>query len=178
MRVAFVIILLVVFSSTVQAGVIGSLGTNLTYEYAADGRTMEYRNPFSLRAGYRFRPVDAYFEYSRFQVNDDGTPMVGVWREHQEFIFWMRRLQPINPRVSPYGAIGTGYQIDRVETRFAHESAGASDVPQPLVAIAAGLRFVINKSFDLQIEARAAASPTYSPNPLLGLGAALGIAFD
>ena len=171
------LVVLVLFSCQfARAGAIGALGSSLSFEHDADGRSYDVQSPFSVRAGYRFKLADFYLEYSHFQRSTD-VSIVDVERQHTEWIVWTRHFFLERYWIQPYAAFGAGFQYDTINTSFAGEGARDQGVPDSLAAFAGGLRVLMAKRFSLELEAKAGFSRTYSPNPLLAVGVFAGLNF-
>ena len=153
-----------------------AIGINTVYETAADGRTMETRQPVSVRGGYRFPVADVFLEYTNFRVSD-GTTMVYVSREHQELILWARHLLRSDWAFTPYAGIGVGAQNDHVDTVLSKQTSNDNGALQSMATASVGLRALVLEKLELQFEGRLAVSPEYAPNPLFGFGVAVGLSF-
>lgn len=165
-----------VFAQGVLAAPIMALGLNTVYETASDGRTTEQRQPLSVRGGYRFEFSDIYLEYTNFRASQ-GSSMVYVSRQHQEFILWVRRLFKLEWQFSPYVGAGIGAQNDHVETILGSQKSQDSGTFESMAAIAVGIKTLILRQIELQSEVRLAASEQYTPNPNFGFGVAIGLVF-
>lgn len=163
-------------SEKVRASGILALGVNSVFELAADGRTMEQRQPLSLRGGYRFSYADIFLEYTNFRVSQ-GTTAVYLSREHQEAVIWMKRYVNSEWLFSPSFAIGLGAQNDRVDTVLRAQTSTDVGAWQPMTAATVGLRAFILDQFTVELEARVSASSENKPNPLYGLGLLMGFCF-
>ncbi len=177
-KVSFVFLIFVgiFFSLRSHAGPLASLGTQMSFEYDADGRNYEIRQPLSLRGGYRFRHLDLYLEFSRFTQSNQ-VSYLQIKREHTEWIGWARHIFRNKWIAQPYGALGFGIQYDTVTTNFANDSARDEGTPYSLASLAGGVRFLIAKRLNIDLEGRASVSETYAPNPLLGAGLYAGWSF-
>ncbi len=165
-----------VLAPAAYAEVTFAVGSSLTFEYATDGRSIEARRPLDLRAGYRFETADLYLQYSTYRVAG-GTNLVFVARDHEELLFWGRRVFVPEWKFSPYLALGIGAQADRVETALGAQYERKTGVPQGLVASALGARAILTKAIDLQLESRMAFSSGYAPNPMFTLSGLVGFYF-
>lgn len=163
-------------SPRAEARALVAFGTHLVFERGADGRAFETRQPFSLRAGYRFEIGDADLEYQSFSTSL-GTPMVQVARTHRELIAWGRRVFVPSWRMAPYGALGVGVQYDTVETTMGMETSEAVGRFEPLFSAAAGFSAAVHEKVELLLESRFTFSSGYSPNPVPGFGLILGWRF-
>lgn len=159
-----------------HAAPIFALGGNVVFETSTDGRSLEARQPLSVRGGYRFDLMDTYLEYSNFRVSS-GSTMTYVWREHQEFILWGRKLLDNRWSVSPYAAFGAGFEYEHVTTNFGMQHTDDQSDPVAMAAAALGVRFVVWEGLDLQLEGRLGFAPDFSPNPLPGVGIVAGWSF-
>jgi len=162
--------------SRAEARALVALGTHLVFERGTDGRAFETRQPFSLRAGYRFEIGDAYLEYQSFSTSL-GTSMVQVARTHRELIAWGRRVIVPSWKMAPYGALGAGVQYDTIETTLGAETSKADGRFEPLLSAAAGFSAAVHEKVELLLESRLTLSSGYSPNPVPGFGLILGWRF-
>lgn len=163
-------------ASRADASVLVSVGTQLVFENASDGRTLEGRQPFALRGGYRFELGDLYLEYTRFSVSD-GSEMVAVERTHHEWQLWGRRVLVPQWKLKPYLAAGLGLQYDNVETTLSGATTKTSGDPRFLSSVAAGLTAVVWERLEMQMEAMLSGSENFSPNPRAGFGIYVGWSF-
>ncbi len=164
-------------SQRAVAAPIFALGTNVVYEVSADGRRYEARQPLSLRGGYRFELADTYLEYTNFRVAANGVSMLNVAREHQEFLFWGRKVFRSDWVISPSAALGVGFEHDRVSTNFGSERSEEQGSPTAIMATALGVRVQVVEHLDLQFEGRLGFGSEYQPSPLFGFGIAFGVIF-
>lgn len=163
-------------SSVALAGPFAGLGGNVTFEYASNGRTVEARQPFSLRGGYRFSKADVYLEYSSFSY-DQGTPMLSVERTHREASLWARRLLVPEWKLTPFAAAGVGFQRDEATTSFGSEADRAVGDWLPTFGVAMGVDVTMFQYVNVTLEGRASTSSNYAPNPLMAVAFFIGCMF-
>lgn len=168
MRKLLLVILIACSGPVAKAEPFAALGTSLAFEQSPDGRTIETRQPFAVRGGYRFRMLDVYLDYQTYSASQ-GTELVRVGRTHHEWVMSARRIFFKKWKARPYGALGLGVQHDVVETTLGEEEARDVGLAQAVLAASLGVQVKVWKSFDLQFESRLATSQNYSPNPLLSL---------
>jgi hypothetical protein len=162
-------------STSASASVTVSIGTNLTYEHTSEGRSMESRQPISLRAGWRTGPHNLSLEFTEYTTSS-GVQILQIERKHREWIGWYRH--ELGPwRLRPYVAGGVGIQYDVVRTDFAEETSRDAGSPTLLGAAAGGARYAFTRNLEVLAEVKLAMSPTYAPNPMFGAGAHLGFSF-
>lgn len=172
----FVLLVFLLVGMKASAAPIMSIGANVLYERGADGRTIEMRTPFSISAGYRFLELDLYLEYSMFRASD-GESVIKVDRERHDFILWGRYFFLPEMRLNPYLGLGAGFQYERVETAFDDQVSREAGEPSAVYAAKTGIRFPINRHFELLVEGRVAIAARYPSEQAWGLGAAAGINF-
>lgn len=166
-RLLFVVIF-VLFAGSARAEVLASLGTSVVFEPASNGRSLDQRQPWSVRGGYRFDRFDVYAEYSRFDVGT-GTSLVGVTRKQEKALAW-GRVTLLPWRLAPYVAAGAGVLSERVETRFGEDTRTDSGRPEPVVALAGGAATPLARWCELGLEGRLESSSAYAPGVVFGLG--------
>ena len=157
------------------ANVTASIGANVAYEYASEGRSAETRTPLSLRGGWRTGPHNFQLEYSQFKTSS-GVEILSIERRHHEWTGWYRH-ELGRWRLRPYVAGGLGIHYEVIETGFNGDSSRDVGNPVAHAAAAAGARFAFTRNLEILAEAKLAVSPSYAPNPMVGLGAHLGFVF-
>lgn len=162
--------------SQARAHGFGSVGTELVYEYGSNGRTLETRQPFSLRGGYRVPVADVYVEYTRFSISQ-GSPLVQVRRTHHEALAWARRFFFQDWKLWPYLAVGVGAQFETIETTLGDETAKSTGSPQPVFGGVMGLSASVWRGLEVQLEGGLSVSSGFSPNPKPGFGFHVGWGF-
>ena len=150
-----------------------SLGTGLTFEYAADGRTVETQQPFFLSAGYRFEVADTFLEFSQF-YHETGLPLISVARTHSELLAWGRRTFLPDWRFQPFAAFALGLQKDDLRTSFDGGSRKSKGAFEGLIAAAAGVLVEVYPGLELRLEGRLETSAHFAPNPQPNLSLHLG----
>lgn len=155
---------------------IAALGTGMTFETSTDGRTIETRQPFSVRGGYRFPWVDTYLEFNTFHTSS-GNPTVFITREHDEWLLWGTHAFRKDWPISPFVGAGLGIESERVTTSLGAESSRDGGDPQSMAAAVCGLRSTLWKTLDLALESRLSFASHFQPNPLFGLGVVAGYLF-
>jgi hypothetical protein len=156
--------------------VLGAVGTTVNDQLSSNGKSDEATAPFSVRAGYRFKSVDVFGEFS-FVKSSTGTDMVSIAQTNQEFLLWVRMSDPTAPNWKPFVALGAGAHLQSVSTRFGNQTETSAGGFEPLGAAAAGLEIRIVKMIEITLEGRATAAESYTPNPLFGFGGYLNFLF-
>lgn len=173
-RIALLIALsLSVLAFEVRAEVLGSAGTSLSYELESNGRSYATIQPWSVRAGYGHRLGDLYFEYSQSE-STQGTTFVQVGKLRQEFIVFAKRVLATRWALRPFVAAGPGLHIDTVSTQLGSSNRQDAGQAEPLFAAVGGLQLRPSKNVEINFEGRAAASPSYEPNPQFSAGLFFG----
>lgn len=163
-------------SERAHAQVFTSIGTELLFEYAPNGRALEARQPFSVRGGYRFTAGDLYLDYSQFKASE-GAAVVQVERTHHEWLVWGRRILFPEWRLKPFLAAGVGVQYENVDTTLNGETTKTSGDPRLLSSLATGLSAVVWEKLEVQVEAAISGSENFSPNPRASFGLHVGWVF-
>jgi hypothetical protein len=154
-----------------------ALGTAMNYELDTAGRNYQPRVPFSVRGGYNMRLFDLYAEYSYFNDVPTGTSMVQVGTQNHEFLIWGRKGLLLANTFNLFGAAGAGVHRQVVKTTFDNESYRDQGQLEAVLGAAGGVQIRLHRHFDLTFEARLTSAQSYTPNPLFGLGAFLGVIF-
>lgn len=170
---SLIAVLICIFAFDVQAEVIGSAGTSLSYELEANGRSYATIQPWSVRAGYGHKLGDLYFEYSQSE-STQGTKLVQVGRMRQEFIVFAKRVLTTRWVLRPFVAAGPGLNIQTVSTQLGSVNRQDAGQAELLFAAACGLQLRPSKNIEINFEGRAAASRSYSPNPQFSAGLFFG----
>lgn len=151
-----------------RAEMLASLGTSVMFESSSNGRTLDQRQPWALRGGYRFERFDVYAEYARFGNATTGTSYVGVTRKQEQLLLWGRHVVR-QFRLMPYAAVGVGALAETIETRLGTEERTDSGRPEAAFAGAVGAIAPITQWCEVSLEGRAETSPAYAPHPVFGL---------
>ncbi len=173
-----IVLALFAFCFVAQAGAspIAELGGSVVFERAADGKGIESRQPFAMHGGYRFEQADVFFEYSSFRASE-GTSMIFVSREHQEFMLWARHAFFAHWRAAPYLALGGGFYYETIDTDLGAETSRETGSTESLYAAATGLRFAVTRAFEVSFETRASYAQAFVPSPLISVGLLAGFSF-
>lgn len=176
------LIVMVVFGlslliSQAEARTLLSLGANLTYQTQTSGQSYDMVTPLAVRAGYRFKFLDVYGEYSYAQAPSDGTEMIQVRSASHEFLVWARKSFALSRFVKPFGALALGVQRQDVSTSYKGEVSRDSGQLNGAAAAAVGLLFRPHRYFEFSLEGKVTASETQAPNPRFGVAGFAGFVF-
>jgi hypothetical protein len=149
------------------------VGTGITFEYAADGRSVETKQPVYLSAGYRLEVVDTFLEYSQFH-DESGLPLISVARTHSELLLWGRKTFCIDWKFRPFTALAVGLQKDDLRTSFEGGNRKTKGSPEGLLAAAVGVLTEVYPGLELDLEGRLETSAHFAPNPEPNLSLHLG----